>query len=69
MDVMEILAEELSAGSEHERCVHAWRTEQLERLGVTRTFADVYAGLVDWHQIADLVERGCSPLLALEIIR
>jgi hypothetical protein len=29
----------------------------------------VFAGLVDWHQIAKLVERGCSAQLALEIVR
>jgi hypothetical protein len=29
------------------------------------TFAD----LVDWHAIAELVERGCPPRLALEIAR
>jgi hypothetical protein len=27
------------------------------------------ADLVDWHAFADLVERGCSPRLALEIVR
>jgi hypothetical protein len=30
-----------------------------------KTFAD----LVDWHALADLVDRGCSPRLALEIVR
>jgi hypothetical protein len=49
--------------------VHEWRAEQLRRLGVRRTFADAFAGLVDWHEIADLVARGCSPELALEIVR
>jgi len=36
---------------------------------VHRTFADAFAGLVDWHTIADLIERGCAPELALEIVR
>ncbi len=49
--------------------VHEWRAEQLRRLGVHRTFADAFAGLVDWHTIADLIERGCAPELALEIVR
>jgi hypothetical protein len=49
--------------------VHEWRAEQLRSLGVHRTFADAFAGLVDWHEIADLVARGCSPELALEIVR
>jgi hypothetical protein len=49
--------------------VHNWRAEQLRRLGVHRASADAFAGLVDWHEIADLVARGCSPELALEIVR
>jgi hypothetical protein len=54
---------------ETELLVHAWRVEQLARLGVAGTLAEVFAGLVDWHEIADLIERGCSPELALEIVR
>ena len=46
-----------------------WRAEQLLRLGLPRTLAETFADLVDWHAFADLVERGCSPLLALEIVR
>jgi hypothetical protein len=49
--------------------VHAWRAEQLLRLGLPRTLAETFADLVDWHAFADLVERGCSPRLALEIVR
>ena len=49
--------------------VHEWRTEQLERLGIARTVAEAAAGFVDWHELARLVERGCSPALALEIVR
>jgi hypothetical protein len=49
--------------------VHAWRVEQLWRLGLTRTVAEEFAGCVDWHEIAELVERGCPPKLALEIVR
>jgi hypothetical protein len=69
MDTMVILAEELDDGSDEELVVHAWRAEQLQRLGLPRALAEIFAGLVDWHQIADLVERGCSPQLALEIVR
>jgi hypothetical protein len=69
METMVILAEELDNGSDEELVVHAWRAEQLQRLGLSRTLAEIFAGLVDWHQIADLVERGCSPQLALEIVR
>lgn len=49
--------------------VSAWRTQQLQRLGVPWIVAEVFADEVDWHSLADLVERGCSPALALEIVR
>jgi hypothetical protein len=35
----------------------------------TRPLAEAYADTVDWHAYADLVSRGCSPDLALEIVR
>jgi hypothetical protein len=34
---------------------------------VPKILADSFADDVDWHQIADLVGRGCPPRLALEI--
>jgi len=49
--------------------VRAWRTEQLRRLGLPYILAEAFADLVDWHAIADLVERGCSLSLALDIVR
>jgi hypothetical protein len=49
--------------------VRAWRAEQLRRLGFPRTLAETFAELVDWHDIAALVARGCPPDLALEIAR
>jgi hypothetical protein len=49
--------------------VHTWRTDQLRRLGLPRGVAEMFADVVDWHALATLVERGCSPQLALEIIR
>jgi hypothetical protein len=54
---------------ESDRLVHEWRQEQLQRLGVTRQAARVVAGFVDWHDIARLVDRGCPPWLAIEIVR
>jgi hypothetical protein len=48
--------------------VHAWRVSQLTRLGIPGLLAEIYADHLDWHQIARLVERGCSPLLALRIV-
>jgi predicted component of type VI protein secretion system len=48
--------------------VHAWRVSQLTRLGIPGLLAEIYADHLDWHQIARLVQRGCSPLLALRIV-
>jgi hypothetical protein len=69
LDPLAVFAEELADGNGEEYIVNAWRAEQLRRLGLSPMFAEVFAGLVDWHQIAKLVERGCSPQLALEIVR
>jgi hypothetical protein len=49
--------------------VRAWRTEQLRRLGLPYILAEAFADLVDWHAIADLVQRGCTLSLALDIVR
>jgi hypothetical protein len=69
METIEMFAEEFLDTSAEERAVNAWRTEQLERLGFSGALAQVCAGLVDWHEIADLVKRGCSAQLALDIVR
>jgi hypothetical protein len=69
IDHLAMFAEELNDGIGEEYAVNAWRAEQLQRLGLSPTLAEVFAGLVDWHQIAKLVERGCSAQLALEIVR
>jgi hypothetical protein len=47
--------------------VHGWRVEQLRAVGLTQLLAEIFADLVDWHEVATLVERGCTPELALEI--
>ena len=49
--------------------VRAWRAQQLGRLGLPWIVAEAVADQVDWHSLADLVERGCPPALALEIVR
>jgi len=49
--------------------VHAWRVEQLARLGVSAVMADVVGTSADWHEVARLVHQGCPPDLALEISR
>jgi hypothetical protein len=55
--------------SEEDACVYAWRVEQLSGLGLSQMIASAVASFVDWHEVARLVERGCSPELALEIVR
>jgi len=47
--------------------VHNWCAEQLHALGLSHVLAETFADLVDWHEVATLVERGCAPELALEI--
>ena len=55
--------------TDEEILVHAWRAEQLERLGLSRVVAEGFASRVDWHAVAALVKRGCAPDLALDILR
>lgn len=62
---IEVEAEESEEGVR----VYAWRVEQLSGLGLSHAIASAVASFVDWHEIAGLVERGCSPELALEIVR
>ena len=71
IDNVEVNADGASAfeRTEAEQLVHEWRTEQLEILGLSRVVAETFASQVDWHQVAELVKRGCSAELALEILR
>jgi hypothetical protein len=62
---IEIEADESVEGAR----VYAWRVEQLSGLGLSHVIASAVATFIDWHEIAGLVERGCSPELALEIVR
>ena len=68
---MNQLAEiELETGaSEEDARIYAWRVEQLSGLGLSHVVASAMASFVDWHEVARLVEQGCSPELALEIVR
>jgi hypothetical protein len=61
--------EELDHGAREARAVRAWRVEQLRRLGLPNVLATTFADLVDWHALAGLIDRGCPPELALEIVR
>jgi hypothetical protein len=48
--------------------VHTWRVARLTRLGIPALLAEIHADHLDWHQIAQLVLRGCPPQLALRIV-
>ena len=52
-----------------ESLVHEWRVTQLRRPAIPGPLAEAEADNVDWHQIARLIQRGCSPRLALRIVR
>jgi hypothetical protein len=49
--------------------VHNWRVARLTGLGIPGALAEVNADLLDRHQVARLVQRGCPPRLALRIVR
>jgi hypothetical protein len=51
--------------------VERWRAEELERAGFPATAAAELATRtdVDLHRAAELLARGCTPELALEILR
>jgi hypothetical protein len=50
--------------------VVAWRVEQLMRAGSDTSSAVILAkrSYVDLHDAVDLLERGCPPKIALEIL-
>jgi hypothetical protein len=56
-------------GRNDDLLVREWRTLQLQRLGLSQLLAGRFAEAVDWHEVAELVERGCPPELALRILR
>jgi 16S rRNA G527 N7-methylase RsmG len=55
--------------SDEDVAIHEWRAERLAHLGISTIVAQAVASFVDWHEVARLVERGCAPELALEIVR
>jgi hypothetical protein len=56
------------AATDEDLLVHDWRVARLAQFGVPPSLAEVYADRIDWHQVADLVQRGCPPRLALRIV-
>ena len=61
--------QELDRSASDARLVHAWRSEQLRRLGLPFVLADAFADVIDWHALSALIERGCPVGLALQIVR
>jgi hypothetical protein len=55
--------------SDEDQLIHDRRAAQLKRLGTPEWLADIVADRIDWHEIAALVERGCSARLAVDIVR
>ncbi len=68
MNELEEIEVETEESAEDAR-IYAWRVEQLSGLGLSSFVASAVATFVDWHEVARLVERGCPPELALEIVR
>jgi hypothetical protein len=62
------LGSALDGWTAEQQLVHTWRVRQLSRLGLPTLHAELYAHLIDWHAVADLVARGCAPMLALRIV-
>jgi hypothetical protein len=62
-------AELLQARATEDQVV-AWRREQLRRAGCRRFEAEVLARelKVDLHEAVELLERGCPPRIALNIL-
>ena len=69
MEPMVEYESELDLRTDEDTIVHAWRAEQLRRLGLPGMLAEAVADDVDWREVADLVRRGCPAELALEIVR
>ncbi len=59
------------SGAQSSEQVVAWRVQRLRRAGFPPALAVNLAvdRRFDLHALLDLVERGCPPLLALEIVR
>ena len=53
-----------------QQLIELWRTEELERAGYSNRAAGRLAARhdVDLHMAVQLLERGCSPELALKIL-
>jgi hypothetical protein len=48
--------------------IHNWRVMRLSALGLSWSIADAVADIVDWHDVAKLVDQGCPASLAVTIL-
>jgi hypothetical protein len=67
---LEVSATEITITDTENEKVQRWRAEALERAGYDPTTAAVLAERtdVDLHAATALIERGCTPELALRIL-
>lgn len=68
MEPLTLVTNDFDQSSQEKRLVHAWRIEQLRNLGLPFVLAESFADRVDWHSLADLIDRGCPLHLALDIV-
>jgi hypothetical protein len=68
MEPLTLVTNDFDQSSQETRLVHAWRIEQLRNLGLPFVLAESFADRVDWHSLADLIDRGCPLHLALDIV-
>ena len=68
MERLVIPTEELDQKDREKRLVRAWRVEQLRNLGLPFVLAESFADRLDWHTLANLIDRGCPLHLALDIV-
>ena len=69
MGLSHSIAPPTGASTEGEAVIREWKIGQLERLGLGRIVAELFAPDVDWHELEDLLRRGCRLDLALRIAR
>jgi hypothetical protein len=68
MEPLAIALDELDHASREIDRVRTWRVERLRDLGLPFALAESFADHVDWHTLADLLDRGCPLHLALDIV-
>lgn len=63
MDALDLRGEQIESD------LHYWKIERYRELGYKRHLAEILElAHVDWHELHALLDAGCSPELALEIL-